>query len=193
MHLHTAFYMLLTVVVALRRTEYPVYYPRCANDRRLTTFFGTTDNVIVQPHCDVAIDSLVRYVYSHNETRSHYTATSSPGSNGTDRCQAYLLDWEFKFANDMSYAARVQRFQNITVDYMLIGVGKWAKSGGQAGVMNVNLDSDGVYTQGGELKYWHWSSATPAGPGYMVGPPGYFRAIEAKDVSASKSPVEPTL
>lgn len=185
MHLLTTFFVLLPLVLALRRTQYPTEYPRCANDKaRMKAFFGETSNVIVQPYCDNAVNDICNHISSPNNTNAAtYTATSSPFNNGTDGCQVYLL-----VASTTPYEICVERFQQITVDCMLTGVGRWAKSGSQAGAMNAFVDNDGVFTQGGELKYRRWGNInTTAGPGYLAGPPGYFRAINASDVSTGSS------
>ncbi|KAL8658568.1 MAG: hypothetical protein Q9226_000902 [Calogaya cf. arnoldii] len=182
MHLLThTFFILLPIVLALRRTEYLTKYPRCANDKDLVkAFFGETNNVIVQPYCDNAINDICTHISSTNTTNSAtYTATSSPFNNGTDGCQTYLF-----VASKIPYETCVERFHQITIDCMLVGIGKWAESGSQAGVMNAFVDTEGVFWNGGELEYWRWGNLnTSAGPGYLAGPPGYFKAIGAEDVS----------
>ncbi|KAL8882164.1 MAG: hypothetical protein Q9198_000792 [Flavoplaca austrocitrina] len=190
MHLLTTLFLLVPVVLALRRTEYPTEYPRCANDKaRMKAFFGDTENVIVQPYCDNAVKDICNYIASNNTNTTNaptYTATSAPSNDGTDGCQVYLL-----VASQIPYQTCVERFHQITIDCMLIDVGRWAGSGSQAGAMNAFVDTDGVFAQGGELKYWRWGNInTTAGPGYLAGPPGYFRELpNTLDMSSGNSTV----
>ncbi|KAL9000202.1 MAG: hypothetical protein Q9169_001104 [Polycauliona sp. 2 TL-2023] len=192
MHHLATFLVLLPIVLALRRTEYPTRYPRCANDKdRMKAFFGDTKNVIVQPYCDNAINDICTYISSNktNSTeRRTYTAISSPSSNDSETvdgaCQVYLL-----VAAKTAYETCVERFQQITIECMLTGIGRWADEGSQAGAMNAFVDTDGVFSQGGELKYWRWGNInTTAGPGYLAGPPGYFKTFaNTLDVSTERS------
>lgn len=75
----------------------------------------------------------------------------------------------------------VKRFQKITIDCMLVGQGRWAEKGRQAGLMNMMFDPAAA-AKGEECKLGVEARLRHAErwnlePGFMVGPKGYFEGF----------------
>ncbi|KAI4130900.1 MAG: hypothetical protein LQ338_001497 [Usnochroma carphineum] len=143
-------------------------YPTCANAKsRLLP-------VIVQPYCDNAIITVcgtVNATLANSSPLDNYKATGTNRVAGACEVQILFADPRPAFAFD--YHKCVQEFESITIDCMLIGVGKWAKKGHQAGVRGVTFDPN-----------YGFQALGPSNPGYLVGPPEYYPNESAEDLTA---------
>ena len=74
-------------------------------------------------------------------------------------------------------------FQSITIECMLVGSGRFAWEGAQAGVKGITYHADGQDSSVSNPIF----TATGAGgsPGYMVGPPSWYGNLSVPDVSSS--------
>lgn len=72
-------------------------------------------------------------------------------------------------------------FQKIIVECMLIGTGKHAYAGQQAGVLGVQYLATGADSSVGNPK-WR-AENDDGGAGFMVGPPAWFGNVSVPDVS----------
>lgn len=145
-------------------------FPTCANDVSLTTFFGATKNVTVQPDCDNAIfracdaSSLVWENYGDG-TGFLFNIKSVSSS-----CEVDIL-WD----QDLDYwnsSTCTMTLQSITEDCMLIGTGKYAQVGGQAGVRSLQYQAPNG--TGSQAEFGPNILCDNVAPVFMVGPPGYF-------------------
>ncbi|KAL8788576.1 MAG: hypothetical protein Q9213_001649 [Squamulea squamosa] len=110
-------------------------------DKTLLNIFGKTNRtrVIVQPHCDDAINATCSsFLTEPRQTYASYVATA-PNNTDPGACQTHLVG--FGSANNigLNYTSCVQGFQSITIDCMLLGVGKYAQRTRQAGVRGVYI------------------------------------------------------
>ncbi|KAL8853116.1 MAG: hypothetical protein Q9221_001998 [Calogaya cf. arnoldii] len=182
-------------------TVVPIAYRRgnstCVSaDIRLSSAFGETANVKVQPNCDVAIDALCS-LNARTDPVTNYDTYTAIGPNNTaadpGACQAHLVGLgRSNSLKYQTYAQCVQGFQNITIDCMLIGTGRDAKRGAQAGVRGVTI----VYPGNTEAPRPKELLKDPPiyingllDAGFLVGPPGYFGAVNTNEMGVFRPPI----
>ena len=162
--------------------QYPRDFATCVSaDELLYPYFGSTDFVLVQPNCDIAIDAICAQVPLGviNTPYASYVATAGtndtdPGSDDTpDPCQAHLVGLgQYNLLKLVDYDTCVKGFQNITIDCMLLDYGVHAKRGMQAGVKGVQITyPEPAYASRADMEI---RSIGLLDPGFLVGPPGYF-------------------
>ena len=112
----------------------------------------------------------------------HPAAVTVPQGSADGACQAHfipiVLGWESW--DRLTYDDCVAHFQSITINCMLIAEGRSAKEGFQAGVrniLNITAGEDGL------ARNSKFKALDGIGPGYTVGPPGYFGNVSAVGLS----------
>ena len=161
---------------------YALRWPTCANDPTVSSPFGATTNVTVQPDCDNAIESACQAVKRGipvSQTPAYYqNITSTVGT-----CEVHIqFPWQ-KLSN-IYYDDCIKSCQAITETCMLLGVGQYAAPGQQAGLSNMYYGKAGVWKtkQTGLVVNTVYALL----PGYMIGPPGYFTGLISQGVDPSK-------
>ena len=171
------------------RISFPTSEETCVEDltgRLHSTNLAGLPYVTVQPLCDNTISTLCALTTDPSAAFPSRglkaTATNRRGADGVGPCEAHLL---FGTNNprpkDWSYKNCIAKFQKITVECMLIGVGKHAFESQQAGVLGVAYNAEG---EDSSVANPRWRAANDDGsPGFMVGPPGWFGNVSVMDVS----------
>ena len=161
---------------------FPSQWPTCANTKILQDEFGQTTYVTVQNDCDIAIDKACKAVHAMLDNgRDLYRVKSVETS-----CQVDILFSQLSVAelSDYEGSSCISDLQSITIDCMLIGTGKYADDGMQAGVRNLLYDTRALTRDPPEGQTGN-ANITPGqrffannkcndGPAYMVGPKDYF-------------------
>ncbi|KAI4159458.1 MAG: hypothetical protein L6R39_000360 [Caloplaca ligustica] len=119
--------------------------------------------VTVQPYCDNAIIVVCSTVNATLAAGGMLADYKAVGNNLLSPCEIQILFYEPLPAFTFDYDLCVKDFESITIDCMLIGKGKYAGEGHQAGVRGV------VFNPGLGFSALHASS-----PGYLAGPPDYY-------------------
>jgi hypothetical protein len=151
--------------------HYSPSFPTCANDGHLIDTFGTPANVKVQPDCDPAIATAcaaVNLMFDIN--RNLY-----PIKSVSDSCEVNILfsQQHVSQIKDYDRSSCTTKLQSITETCMLIGTGKFAAPGQQAGIINLLYDTIALDRNDG-----HRFAANVEcndQPAYLVGSPGYFK------------------
>ncbi|KAL9009375.1 MAG: hypothetical protein Q9173_005590 [Seirophora scorigena] len=142
----------------VQNITYPADVSTCANKAvRLHL-------VMVQPNCDMAISTLCSRVNASIASSDALINLRAVGDIGFGPCEAQILFRDFEPGpSGYDYDDCVKAFQSITIDCMLISVGKEAAPGKQGGVRAVAFDPAENFT-----------AALTTSPGYLVAQPDYF-------------------
>lgn len=165
-------------------TLFPPQWPTCANTKLLTDEFGKTPLVKVQSDCDIAIDKACKAVNAMLDNGHELFRVKSVEAS----CQVDILFSQKTVSELTKYdgSSCVSDLQSISVDCMLIGTGKYAEEGMQAGVSNLLYDTrastrDPPEGQTGNVNItpgqrFFANTKCGDGPAYMVGPTEYFNS-----------------
>ena len=162
---------------------FPSRWPTCANTKIIQDNFGQTSPVTVQNDCDIAIGTACKAVHAMLDNgRQLYRVKSVEAS-----CQVDILFAQRTVRELSNYdgSTCISDLQSITVDCMLIGTGKYAEEGMQAGVRNLLFDTraltrdppegqTGIVNIGPNQSFFA-NNKCSKGPAYMVGPKDYFK------------------
>lgn len=163
-------------------TVYAPNHATCVADDSLKTPFRGTGPITVRPDCDGAI-SRVCTVVAAQYAKGNQMNNIRAKSDGNGSCEATILFSQPKLADPVDYDQCVSVFQWITVGCMLPQRGSSGTPGAQGGVVNVEYTAEG----GPDNTTYPLMKASDHfnyGPGYMVGPPGYFGGYSyGEDVS----------
>lgn len=169
------------------RTFFPTSEETCAEDatgRLRSTNPAPLAPVTVQPLCDNVISTLCTLTTDPSTPLPDrgLKATALAPDTDAGACEAHLL-----FApntappNDWSYDSCIATFQKITIECMLIGTGKHASKGQQAGVLGVMYLATGADSSVENPRFR--AEGEGGSPGFMVGPLGWFGNVSVEDVS----------
>ena len=169
------------------RISFPTSEETCIEDptgRLHSTNLAGLPYVTVQPLCDNTISTLCALTTDPSAALpSRGLKATATNSQGTDAgaCEAHLLfEASSLRPKDWNYESCIAKFQKITIECMLIGVGKHAFNGQQAGVLGVLYLPTG---KDSSVANPRWRAANDDGsPGFMVGPPGWFGNVSVPDV-----------
>ena len=166
-----------------------VFYSReestcVSSNDALFDIFGYTPAVNVQPNCDNAIHAVCS-LFSIQPQKNYATYTAAaPVSTDPEACQVHLVGFGTSNNLPLNYTSCVEGFQSITIECMLLGVGKYAEETLQAGVRGVYIEPPQNVPKAGEDGFVTPTDVSITGngllsPGFLVGPPGYFGEVRA--------------
>lgn len=158
-------------------------WPTCANDHTLTDIgLSTTITVNVRPDCDNVIDIICKAAAAEASVPHDQQWMYSLGhTEGT--CEGHIMFSQWQLADPLDYPTCVAGFQSITETCILMddpNVKNYASDKHQFGVKNIFHNP-----QGGSPTLRKWNAATGWNlmPGYMMGPPNVFGAVEGRDAT----------
>lgn len=173
-------FSLASLALSQRYTFYSRTNSTCVKDDTLIlldSFHETYGIIKVQPNCDDAINAVCsQALIAPPQNKATYTATA-PNPSDPEACQVHLVGLGTANKLPTTYETCVEGFQSITIDCMLLGYGRSAEKGVQAGVRGVYVSSELPAVSGpGYLTAKNISITADSlqGPGFLVGPPGYF-------------------
>ena len=162
---------------------FPPQWPTCVNTKFLADEFGQTSPVTVQNDCDAAIDTACKAVRAMLDNGRELFRVKSVEAS----CQVDILFSQKTVLELSGYdgSSCVSDLQSISIDCMLIGTGKYAEEGMQAGVRNLLYDTRALTRDPPEGQTGN-VNITPGQrffadtkcnnhPAYMVGPKDYFK------------------
>ncbi|KAL8840451.1 MAG: hypothetical protein Q9170_001327 [Blastenia crenularia] len=150
--------------------------PTCVNSS------ATLSSVTVQPYCDNPISTICSTVVADiaaAKPLTNYKAVGVP-PYAIGACEVTILFFQPWPAPYLTYESCVESFESITIDCMLIGIGKYAGKGHQAGVRGVVFDRSGV---DGSASHPQFAALGADSPGFIVGPPFAYGNITATDLT----------
>lgn len=185
---HTPRSLPSTKIDSSGRTIYAPNWATCANDASITSVFPGGSTVTISD-CDAAIEAIcvaADNMYKSQVAGDHKIPLQSM-SKTVNTCEAHISFTQTTLADPLTHDSCVSSFQQISVECMVIGPGKYAAPGKQAGLMNMIYNpsaTGGACSNDPPLKS---SNAYNLYPGYAVAQSGYFGDICGVDPSTVSS------
>jgi len=177
-----------TFVDSHGNTIFAPNWATCANDNSLSGINNppSTSTVTISD-CDAAIEAICVAADSLYKKQVAFGPRWAFGPSGIGKtvntCEAHMSFSMIYLADPLTHDSCVASFQQISVPCMVIGSGKYAAAGKQAGVMNMVHT---VGTTGGCNSYPTWGASkyySQERPGYAIAQAGYFGDICGLDPS----------